>query len=125
MEEHERRRVASTESGTDSLAQQANCGEKLRMGKGSDTHLEMEARDAPEHLVVVPNLLNDRIRPAHNDGASGSKQCVELTSCDRGPAAFASNLCKSSSIAGEEIIRSLLIGCSHIAEGVDADPQAL
>jgi len=42
------------------------------MRKRGDTHLEVEAADTSENLVIVPNLLDDSVRATHNDGTGGA-----------------------------------------------------
>jgi hypothetical protein len=51
----------------------------------------------------------------------GAKECVEVTASDGWPPALPSNLCEGSSVAGEEVISSLLIRCSYITQCMDAD----
>ena len=78
------------------------------MRKRRNAHLERDARNATEDLVVIQYFFRNRFGVADEQCAGGSAQGVELRPRGRRPAAFLADLGEGVRVAGIKVVGSLL-----------------
>jgi len=91
------------------------------VGESGDAHLKADAGDAAEGFVHLEELGGYGFGIANHEGSGGAAEGFELAAGDWGPAAFFADFGEGFGVAGEEVVRGLLVGVGNIAEGVDAD----
>src|ERR1700727_2293948 len=97
----------------------------LRMRKRRHTHLERDAGNAAERLVDIENLFGDGFGVSNDQGSGRTAQGVELRSRGRWPSALFTDLGEGVSVAGEEVVRCLLVGVAEKTYAVQSYSQLL
>src|SRR4030088_2314 len=90
-----------------------------------DAHLERNARDAAEGLVVIQYFLRNSFGVADEQRARGPADGVELRPGGRRPAALPADFGERVRVAWIEVVGSLLCGVGQKTDGVKSHGQLL